>query len=463
MNPMKFPRSAWLLAAFALALPAFGAEETPSLSEALKRFRDVPPPVTSASPDAQPATANNMRDMSGYLRGWNEAQNQLGNLQSYFDNNDYANAVRQARQYARSARTPEIRKLWEDLVAALDAQAKTQTDAYIKQVSEMVDRYGKAALGATKADALDSMLDELTALREVRNQGGGYNNPRAQRANQRLDGLSQFLVSWQDYLMFVESGDMESARNVLRNLSSSGNRNSPISRAEIITRMASLKPAAKETSEDYFTSATLDALPEIRERIFAAQEAGMRRSPQDYYNYVGELDRLIAANAALKAGRPEIGQTLLRSNTSNPSVAWQNLSRFRDEWYLKALPAITGIATPGKPAAGESTPAFIRRLMDAALDKQDWVTAHAYAAVQNDFQIMERYIPAGQLPPDNAATAINSWIKGQLLEKAAQPVAAAELYRDALKAGAPAQLEVKLIERLRALATEVPESVQPVR
>ena len=355
MNPMKFPRSAWLLAAFVLALPVFGADETPSLSEALKRFRDVPPPPASnAVSDAQAATSNNMRDMSGYLRGWNEAQSQLGNLQSYFDNNDYINAVRQARQYARSARTPEIRKLWEDLVAALDAQAKTQTDAYIKQVNETVDRYGKAALAATKAEALDSILDEITTLREVRNQGGGYNNPRAQRANQRLDGLSQFLVSWQDYLMSVESGDMESARSTLRNLSSSGNRNSPISRTEIIARMASLKPAAKETFEDYFAAATLETLPEIRERLILSQESGQRRFPQDAYASIAEIDRLIAANAALNAGRPEIGQTLLRSNTSNPSTAWQALSRFRDEWYLKALSAITGIANPGKPAAGET-------------------------------------------------------------------------------------------------------------
>jgi hypothetical protein len=401
--------------------------------------------------------------MGGYLRGWNEAQNQLGNLQSFFDNNDYVNAVRQARQYARSARTPEIRKLWEDLVAALDAQAKTQTDAYIKQVNDTVDRYGKAALAATKAEELDALLDELNTLRDLRNQGGGYNNPRAQRANQRLDGLSQFLISWQDYLMFVESGDLESARNTLRNLSSSGNRYSPVSRTEIITRMAALKPAAKEGVEDYFANATLETLPEIRERLVVSQENGMRRFPQDPYNSIAEIDRLIAANAALKAGRPEIGQALLRSNTSNPSAAWQSLSRFRDEWYLKALPAITGIANPGKPAAGESIPAFIRRLMNAALDKQDWAAAHAYAAVQNDFQIMERYIPAGQLPPDNAATAINSWIKGQLLEKAAQPVAAAELYRDALKAGAPPQLEAVIIARLQSLAIEAPDSVKITR
>jgi len=49
------------------------------------------------------------------------------------------------------------------------------------------------------------------------------------------------------------------------------------------------------------------------------------------------------------------------------------------------------------------------------------------------------------------------------MEKSAQPEAAAELYRTALKNGAPPKLEEQLIARLKSLATEVPDSTKIAR
>jgi hypothetical protein len=460
MKLFSSPLPTGLLVALICALSAGAAEEPPSLADVLKRFRDVPAPTASAS-EEQSVSNLNMREMSAQLRSWNEAQSQLGNLQSYFDNNDYTSVIRQARQYSRSARSPEIRKLWDDLVSALDAQSKAQAEAYITQVSDLCDSYGKACLAATKAETLDPLMDNVAEIRESRNQRGYSNHPRMQRAHQRLDALSQFLTGWQDYLLYIESGEIDSARNSLRNLMAQTQRYSPVPRSELISRLASLKSPAQAASDDLFKEASLDNLPEIRDRLVLAQESGTRRS--DYsYNTIGELDRLISATSALKNGRPEVGRLILR-NTNPVSQQWDTISRLRDDWYMRALPALTGLDNLGKPAAGETASAFMQRQLEAALAAENWVAAQTLATLQRDFTPEFVDVRASTAGLDNPAVAINAWRKGQLMEKAAQPYAAAALYREGLKAGAPAVLETRFIARLQTLASEFPDSIKDAR
>lgn len=458
MNALLRPSFAWLLAALVFVLPAGAVEEAPGLADALKRFRDVPPPASVASPGDE---NTNMRDMGAHLRSWNEAQNQLGNLQGYFDGNDYAGAVRQARQYGAAARTPEIRKLWDDLVAALQAQSLQQSEAYIAQVNEVCERHGKTALAAAKAGDLDPLLENVAEMREARGNRSLANTPRVQRATQRLDGLNQFLSNWQDYLLFLENGETESARTVLRTLIAQSQRNSPVPRSELITRLAGLKSPGQSAAEDILKDATLDNLAEIRERVLLSQEAGGRRT-EFSYNFVSELERLISATAALKNGRADVGRLILR-NTNPNSQQWDSVSRLRDDWYLRALPVLTGLTSTDKPAAGETAAAFIKRQFEAEVARENWPVAQALATVQRDFIPEFVDVRASTAALDNPAVAINAWIKGRLMEKASQPLHAAALYREALKAGAPPVLEARLIDRLRALANEFPDSASDAR
>ncbi len=452
MNIPIVSRCAWLLAALALSPPAHLPAQ--ALDEALKSFKAAPTISTSSSADA--AYAGNV------LREWDNAQSQLSGLDSYIDGNDFNNALSQARQYSRSARSAEIRKLWDNLVTALQTEAKARETAFNQKVDEVCIRSGKIALAAAKSAELDGVLDELYALQEARNNG--YNN-RLQRTYNRIDNTLNFLNGWQDYLSQLESGDIDSTRNALRNLNSNSYRYRPVSRSDVLKLIASLKtPAAVTTPENLLGGATLDNLPMIRVRIAAAQETSTNRRTNELYSLLVDLDSLIRAVGELKADRPVNGRELLR-NSSSPAHAYQDaILKLRDDYIIRALPKLSGLAQPGQPQPNETAIAYLHRLVDEAVKAEDWPRAQRLAAVERELT------PGGTSCSDrepivgaNPAVAIAAWTNAQRMDKAAQPLAAAELYRQALTAGAPPKLEEKIIARLRELATESPESIKPAR
>jgi hypothetical protein len=220
------------------ALPSTAAQpEVISLSQALQNFATAPAaPV--AAPDSSPdSDGKSLRVAGSAFADWRNTQSQLSNLQSYFDNNDYANALRQARQYARQAATPEVRQRWTDLIAALEAEQKKAESTLAAKIDAALARAATAALAATKPSELDPALDELAALEE--NRSGS--TPRIQRLYSRINNAQNFLTQWQDMLAAYEAGDTESARQTLRNLSSSSYRDRPLTRSQILAFAASLK------------------------------------------------------------------------------------------------------------------------------------------------------------------------------------------------------------------------------
>src|SRR5690606_32414930 len=91
------------------AAPLFGQSETsaPSLDQALKNF--------AAPPASLPAEDGFSGSLGASLNEWRNAQSQVMSLNNYVMNEDYSNALNQARQYARQATAPELRKQWADL------------------------------------------------------------------------------------------------------------------------------------------------------------------------------------------------------------------------------------------------------------------------------------------------------------------------------------------------------------
>ena len=579
MMTRLLPRRACLLAALALIgfapCSAFAQEtQTVSLDSVLKTFR--------ASPSA-PTDTGNLTGAASFLREWDSAQNQLTSLENYFENNDFANAVRQARQYARQARTPEIKKLWEDLITALNAEQKKREaeltgkiDASLKTASAsllaatksseidavseslyalqeslgnnyaprsqrsrnrlsnaisfcqqwqdllafvetgdaegarnqlrnlssnsssdrlltrsqitargvelkissaditaesakadaIIKRGAAIALKATKPAELDPIIEELAVLKDSR--GGSYDN-RLQRVYSRIDNVSNFFTQWQDVLGAVEAGDIEDARNQLRSLASNSYRYRPLGRSEILAYAASLKSSGPSPVDELLKGVTLDTLAEHRERLAYIQESSNGRRSSELYNALAEIDRLIAATAALKAGAPGDGRSALKGSTSSCGAQTAGslqgaLGALKSQWFARALPSLTGLNDLPPVKDGEDILAYVRREFDAAAAAGDWNRAHRLALVEKDMK--PDTAPCAvreQTTGANPAAAIGAWLKGQLLEKAAQPVAAAALYRDALKAGAPPKLEEQLIVRLRALATEVPSTALDAR
>ncbi|CAM2896057.1 hypothetical protein [Rariglobus hedericola] len=451
MNTRLLPHCAWLLAALALASPARLPAQ--ALDEAIKSFKAAPTLSSSGLADASYS--------GNVLREWDSAQNQLSSLDGYIDNNDFNNALSQARQYARSARTPEIRKLWDDLVTALQTEAKAREAAFTEKVEALSTRVGKIALAATKPSELDGILDELYALQEARNNGG-YNN-RLQRTYTRIDNTLSFVNGWQDYLAQRESGDVDGARNSLRNLNSNSFRYRPVSRSDILKLMSSIESPVSP-STNLLADATLDNLTVIRDRIAALQETSSGRRSNEFYALLGDLDALNRAVSELKADRLASARDLLRNSNSTAHAYLDAIAKLKNDFIIRALPALTGVKLSTPPAANETAISYLNRLVEEAVKAEDWPRAQRLATVTNDL------VPNGgscsarePLVGANPAVAIKAWTNAQRMEKAAQPVAAAALYREALKAGAPPKLEAQIIERLRALAVESPESAKEMR
>lgn len=564
-------RGAWLAAL--LALPA--AVHAQALDQAIKVFRAAPTP---------PANTDNLVGSASLLRDWDNAQSQLNSLEGYFESNDFTNAVRQARQYARQARSPEVKKLWEDLVTALNAEQKaresqlnakldeslkaagvqllaatkvSEVDAISEslyslqdvmggnytsrtqrnrnrlsnainfcaqwqdmlamiesgdaegarnqlrnlsanssserlisrsqilargvslnigvadvsqeaaKVDAVIKRGAAIVLSATKPSQLDPIIEELSVLKESRN--GSYDS-RFQRIYTRIDAVISFFGQWQDVLAALEGNDIDDARNQLRNLASNNSRYRPISRTEIISRATLLKPEGPSPTDEILKGATLDNLADYRERLVFLNETTSGRRTTELHTAIVELDRLVAATAALKAGNAGDGRTALKGSTtscgsSNNSGPLQSeLGELKSQWFARALSALTGLKDLPEAKTGENTLAYVRRLFDEAVSAGDWSRAYRLALAEKDMQpdsapCALREQTAGTSP----AASIGAWLKGQLMEKAAQPVAAASLYREALKAGAPPKLEEIIVARLRQLATEVPESAKELR
>jgi hypothetical protein len=452
---MKTPspsRCAWLLAALVLGSPA--ALPAQALDEALKNFKASPSVVQSSAVDAS---------YTGTLiREWDAAQNQLVSLDGYIGNQDFNNALNQARQYARSARTAEVRKLWEDLVTALQAEAKARDAAYVEKVATVSARAGQLALSATKPSELDGILDELYTLQEARS--GSYNN-RLQRVHSRVDNTLTFVNSWQDYLALREAGDIESARTALRNLNSNNYRYRPVSRSDILNLIATLDTSASPAAPvDLLAEATLDNLPLARARVVAVQESASGRRSNELHALISDLDALLRAVSDLKADRIASARDILRNSNSTAHPYVDVIAKLKNDFIIRALPKFTGLPLSTTANPDETAVAYLHRLTDEAVKSEDWPRVQRLAAVTNDL------VPSGgtcsvrePLVGANPAAAIKAWTNAQRLERAAQSLPAAALYREALKAGAPPKLEAQIIDRLRALAAEFPESAKDVR
>ncbi len=247
MNFLPTARAVSLLKlGFSLALvSAFAepAEVAPlSLDQALKNFATAP--VSAPAKSDALESGSELRGggialgaASAAFTEWRSTQSQLSNLQSYFDNNDYANALRQARQYSRQATTPEIRQRWNDLIAALEAEQKNVEAVVISKIDAAIKRAGAAALASKQPTDLDASLEELTTLSENRN----HNSTRTQRAYNRLSNTSSFLQQWQDMLFNLAEKDHEEVRQNLRNLSSNNYRDRPVTRTQVLAYASSLK------------------------------------------------------------------------------------------------------------------------------------------------------------------------------------------------------------------------------
>lgn len=235
-----------LLAALAVT-PAFAETETPaaspalSLDEALKNF--AAPPAAPAASEPTGSVSITAGALGASLNEWRAAQSQIVSLNSYLANEDYTNALNQARQYARQATTPELRKQWDDLIAALVAEQRRVDETTITRIEDALKTAATATLEATKPEQLDPIIKDLHSLQDGNRH---RSSPRAQRAYNRLGNALSLLNQWQDMLFSLEAGETDTVRQQLRNFSTNTSYTRIIPRSQILAYSAKLNVDAPD-------------------------------------------------------------------------------------------------------------------------------------------------------------------------------------------------------------------------
>lgn len=230
-----------LLAAL-LAAPLVADTETalPSLDDALKNFA-APPVFAGAMSDSSSSGA-----LGVSMNEWRNAQSQIVSLNNYLANEDYSNALNQARQYARQATTPELRKQWNDLIAALVVEQRRVEETTITRIEDALKTAAAATLEATKPAQLDSIIEDLHALQD----GSRHrSSPRAQRTYNRLSNAISLLNQWQDMLFSLEAGEHDTVRQQLRSFSTNTSHTRFIPRSQILAYADRLELVGADLAE----------------------------------------------------------------------------------------------------------------------------------------------------------------------------------------------------------------------
>lgn len=254
-----------------------------SLDAAIKNFAvpDAPSERESAERRALVAAGATMDE-------WRTTQSQLTSLQAYLGNNDYGTALRQARQYARQANSPEVKQRWRDLIAALEAEQKKIETAAIEAISDAIARSAETLLAARKPADLDPLLDHFASLQENRHHNA---SPRIQRAYSRLGAAENFTRQWQDLLNSHLEGDTETARQVIRNLSGGSTRDRVLSRSQILSFAATLG-----LNQATVTEALEHITPIIQEAADAALAATNAEALDSHLLRLEELKEMYRSN-----------------------------------------------------------------------------------------------------------------------------------------------------------------------
>ncbi|HSI08887.1 MAG: hypothetical protein ACAH89_06400 [Rariglobus sp.] len=372
-----------------------------------------------------------------------------------------ANEIRNTLQnLGQRLKSPEIKQQIATLNAAVAAQKTADEDSARLSFEKRLTAMSTTALAAKTSDVIDPLFDQLTAFEEE--LGNDY-KPRLARVREGIQRQRNFLQTWQRLLEAQVDGDRNQVRNFISNLDQ-------FARPFGIDR-ATLRAATKKLSGSSATSADMDAimgsltlegLADAREKLISDQSNGMNFDYNTRSSLVGQIDSILAAEAALQSGRTDDAQRIFRGERSVTyggsllSQQYVAISKLRDAWVYRALPRLSELKDI--PAANKDEPfeAYLNRQLLAADSAGDWDRALGFARLLKSLSPVSPWsqITTGTKITDDPGAALLAYQRGQLLAAANQPDAAAELYREALKSGATPKLQARLVSLLRGSPAE---------
>ncbi|MFA6288125.1 MAG: hypothetical protein WC661_12145 [Opitutaceae bacterium] len=379
-----------------------------------------------------------------------------------------ANEVRNSLQnLGQRLKSPEIKQQIAALTAAVAAQKIADEDASRLSFDKRLTAMSTTALAAKTADEIDPLFDQLTALEE---EMGNEYKPRLSRVREGVQRQRNFLQTWQRILEAQTDGDKNQVRNLLSNFDQYA-RPYGIDRAAL--RAVTKKftgPSASSSNLDAITNGlTLDGLADAREKLLADQNNGYNFDSNTRSSLVGQIDGLLAAEAALQSGRTEDAMRIFRGERgviyggALLSQQYLTVAKLRDAWVYRALPRLTDLKNLPAAAKDEPFETYLNRQLLAADTAGDWDRALVFARVLKSLSPASPWMQtsAGARIADEPGAALLAYQRGQVLASANQPEAAADLYREALKLGAPPKLQDRLVALLRAVPAKAVATPAP--
>ena len=278
-----------------------------------------------------------------------------------------------------------------------------QIDAALKHAQETVPL-------AKKASDLDAVLQELS---QVRDQAGAQPlSASAANISNKVQPTLQFVTAWQDYLACEAAGNIEGAREALRNVTN-GNANVPflIPRSEILARLEfMIKPPVQQADQDNsrdnsndnsgagpsnesdvptvekplwydkvnrkieFKVTKLDDLDGV---VTAFEDIKGKR---DFRNYSADIENTIKALLPLDGAYKQFKTGLpvnidFPADNPNTTELQIELIPLRAEMITLVLPRYLGLPSDAKLNAGEGAYDFLKRIEAEAISKSDYLLA----------------------------------------------------------------------------------------
>jgi hypothetical protein len=377
---MKQGRLAAVLALLLFSFVSAGASPLDDKVAALKSAMkdEIAARLAKASPPGAPRPFVN--DTSAM---YNEQLDQMVNNGSAME---FANAPNVISQILDNYSSDAVQNAGHALIQELQAERQARQDAYEKSVTALFQRIHDAVLSATKPSDLDGLLADLQKYQNRYGYNGYPNGEDIQRLSQQVNGAYQFVCSWQDYLSHKNQGQIQLAQNDLRNLLQNSVASAAIiPRSAILAMAAELNPTGEQNAKAPASTAaeiirgikTLDDMEPALQRLNALRQNNDIGTFQPFCDI---LATYVTTYDNIKAGVPENFQLQFLNDSTTPINAGLTaqllrfvLSHYFDEF--KGPP----------PGATEKPQAFLNRVIDDAVNREDWETLRKALDVQDYF------------------------------------------------------------------------------
>jgi hypothetical protein len=438
-------RTCFSLIAFAFLTASANAVE-PSLTEAGKKLdqameREISGPKKEDGKTTERGELRNQRQMSAAQARIRRA------LEDPSRNDALEFALSEAAPLFRSE---EVSRELENVRTAARKEREAKETAVLEQVNDLTKRAANAVRTAKEPSDIDAIL---RGLDQIATQSNDHRSETIRAAISKLHPIRQFLLRWQDYLFFKKSGDIKRAVEVLRSAA-----NSPGDAADLLPRSELLALIERNTAKSDPGNEGVDeilakikTLPDMAGGIKQLRLLESRRlsmTDQSYgsdgiYSTLNALVALEKAYREFEAGLP----TSLEAAMNPPDFRAVDMVQLRVQLLLLMLPRFIGTPPELKPQAGETTQAFVEKVITLARDRGDW-------AMMVRARDAKRILSRGNQFFTNAG--LLAFIAGLNQEAAGQYMLAVISYQNALKNGTD-DISPKLIgEKLEAIKAAHP-------